>query len=359
MAVGSITFHLTDRCHLDCLHCLRDPAKKPLDLTPELVERVLAQAVAAYGCCHAGLTGGEPVLHPRLGEVLDGIVRQGCSWHLVTSGGRFARLMDLLAEDPRRRDALTAVNLSLDGPREEVHDAIRGPGAFREVMAAAARCQAEGLRFTFQIALHAGNAAVVEELGLVAAQLGAASLMFAVTQPTGTPRDAALFLPPAQVRGLRDRIERLAEHLKLPVGMAEGFPEKGRFHVCAPQRSETLHVDPHGRLSLCCQLSGVPGEERDVVADLSVTGLVEGHRKVLELIREEQDRRLVALGPGSGAPGDAPGEWDAFPCNRCLASFGKPHWTETGAAGPQARRERFGTAVHWRAPGLASGSDRP
>jgi MoaA/NifB/PqqE/SkfB family radical SAM enzyme len=348
MAVKSISFHLTDRCHLDCLHCLRDPAKKPLDLAPERVEQVMAQAVAAYGCRHAGITGGEPVLHPRLGEVLDAIVRQGCTWHVVTSGGRFARLMELLSEDPRRREALTAVNLSLDGPREEIHDAIRGPGAFREVMAAAARCQAEGLRFTFQLGVNAVNEATVEEMGLTAAQLGAASLMFSLTQPTGTPRDAALFLPPPRLRALRDRIERLAEHLNLPVGLAEGFPEPQRFHVCAPWRSETLHVDPHGRLSLCCQLSGVPGGQRDVVADLGEVSLVEAHGRVLALVREEEAARLDELAAG---PGDA---WDGFPCNRCLKRFGKPHWTDQGAAGPQARRERFGTAVHWRAPGRAS-----
>lgn len=353
MAVASITFHLTDRCHLDCLHCLRDPAKRPLDLAPELVERVMAQAVAAYGCRHAGLTGGEPVLHPRLGEVLDAIVRQGCSWHVVTSGGRFERLMQLLAEDPRRRAALTAVNLSLDGPRAELHDAIRGPGSFREAMATAARCQAEGLRFTIQMAVHALNADAVEEMGLAASQLGAASLMFAVTQPTGTPRDAELFLSAAQLRGLRDRIERLAAHLTIPVGMAEGFPEKARLHVCAPHRSETLHVDPRGRLGLCCQLSGVPGAERDTVAELAEVPLVEGHRRVLDLVRAEQEQRLTEIGRG---PADA---WDAFPCNGCLRRFGKPHWTDSGAVGPQARRERFGTAVHWRGPGLASGSDRP
>ena len=28
MAVKAITFHLTDRCHLDCLHCLRDPGQR-------------------------------------------------------------------------------------------------------------------------------------------------------------------------------------------------------------------------------------------------------------------------------------------------------------------------------------------
>lgn len=335
MPLGQLAFHLTDRCRRDCLHCLRDPGKRPLDLSPELIGRVLAQGRDVYGCRHAGLTGGDPLLHPRLAEVLDTVVREGFTWHVVTSGDRFRALLDLLAADPRRREALTVVNLSLDGPTEAIHDAIRGPGSFREVTTAATLCKATGLRFTFQLTVHARNVAALEEMGLAAAHLGAERLMFGMTQPTGTPRDRELHLSPAAWRAAKDRIARLAETLKLPVGMAEGFPEPSRFHVCHPARMETLHVDPQGRLNLCCQLSGVPGDERDVVADLAAVDLVEAHRRLLDLVHEEQRRRLEVIAAGPGGP------WDAFPCNECLRSFGKPHWTEQGSAGPAARRERW------------------
>ena len=348
MPVRQLAFHLTDRCQLDCLHCLRDPARRPLDLDPALLDRVLEQAIRVYGCRHVALTGGEPVLHPRLAEVLDSIVRHGAAWHLVTSGSRFEALLALLDADPRRRRALTAVDVSLDGPRAEVHDAIRGPGSFLEAMAAVTRCQALGLPFAIQCTLHALNVETVEEMGLAAAHLGAKQLMFSLAQPTGTPRDRELFLPPAAWRAARDRIERLAATLKLDVGMAEGFPERERFHVCHPHRSETLHVDPRGRLSLCCQLSGTPGPDDHLVADLASVDLVEGHRRLLALIHRAQARRLDEIAAG---PGDA---WDAFPCNVCQRAFGKPHWTEDGAAGPQARRERFGVEVGWRTSGDAA-----
>lgn len=339
-----LVFHVTDRCQNDCLHCLRDPGGPALDLDPQLVERVVAQARQHYRCGHVGLTGGEPLLHPRLDEVVDAVVRHDCTWHVVTSGGRMQRLLQLLEADPRRRTALTAVNLSLDGPREEVHDAIRGPGSFREVMGAASLCHGIQLPFTLQITVHARNVDGIEEMGLTAAQLGAERLLFGVTQPTGTPRDEELFLPPPAWRSARDRIRRLADSLRIPVMLAEGFPEDQRFHVCLPYRSETLHVDPRGRLSLCCQLSGTPGGDVDVVADLAEVQLLEAHRRLVALIHRVQERRLVQIGAG---PGDA---WDAFPCNVCMKSFGKPHWSDQGAAGPKARRERNGTAVRWREP---------
>jgi len=161
-------------------------------------------------------------------------------------------------------------------------------------------------------------------------------LMFGATLPTGTHHDQALWLSVAGWREARDRIKRLMETLRLPVALAEGFPSEERFHVCTAQRSEILHVDPRGRLSLCCQLSGTPGGDTDVVADLAEVGLVEAHRRLLELIHRTQDARLASLGSTAGTG------WDLFPCNLCLQSFGKPYWTDDGSAGPKALRERFG-----------------
>jgi MoaA/NifB/PqqE/SkfB family radical SAM enzyme len=336
MAVTWVVFHLTDRCQLDCVHCLRDPGKRPLDLDPALIRRVVSQARARYGCRHFGFTGGEPLLHPALGEVLDAVVAEGATFHVVTGGGDFARFLALLDADPRRREAITAVNFSLDGPREELHDAIRGPGSYRAVMAAATLAKAQGLPFTLQMTVHARNVDAIEEFGLAAAALGAARVMYGPTQPTGTPRDAVLWMPPAGWRSARDRLDRLAEALRIPVTIAEGFPEEDRFQVCPAWRSEILHVDLHGRLSLCCQLSGTPGGDADAVADLAQVDLVEAHRRLLRLIHDLEDRRLVAIGAG---PGDA---WDAFGCNLCQASFGKPYWTSEGSAGPKALRPRFG-----------------
>ncbi len=46
MAAAWIALHLTDRCQLDCKHCLRDPQQKPTDLPLSIVRKVLAEAKA-------------------------------------------------------------------------------------------------------------------------------------------------------------------------------------------------------------------------------------------------------------------------------------------------------------------------
>lgn len=343
MAVAWIGLHVTDRCQLDCQHCLRDPAQAPKDLPLSLIRKVLAEARAVYKSAQVALTGGEPTLHPELGGILDAIVEHGFTWHLVTNARRFERLLQLCKERPARREALTVVNFSLDGADEPTHDMIRGEGSFREVMLGATLCTAHGVPFALQMVVNRKNVHQIEALGLLAANLGATRVSFAMLQATGTPADRDLYLSARAWRGVQDRAERLAQVLKLPVNMPEGFYREQPFHVCEPWQSAQLHVDVEGRLNLCCQHAGVPsdgatadeGAARDVAASLHETSLVEAHRRLLGIIHEAQAARLsrVAAGPLS--------EWDHFPCNDCMKHFGKPYWTDEGSAGPAARRERW------------------
>ncbi len=342
MPLREIAFHVTDRCQLDCAHCLRDPAQQPTDLPVELIARVLAEAVSTYRVGHVALTGGEPALHPRFAEILDVVWARGCTFHFLSNGRRLDRVLAMLAEEPRRRAALHMIELSLDGADEATHDHIRGEGSFREVMGAVSQCVAHGVPFALQITLHARNVHQIEQMGLLAAGLGASGLSIAMMQPTGTHHDGPLFLSAAEWTRARDRIDSLAATLKMPVLVPEGFPRKEAFHTCAPFRSELLHVDVHGRLNLCCQHSDVPSHGRtdDIAGDLATTSLLDAHERLLDIVHRAQRERLAQLRAGSDSP------WSAFPCNSCLQMFGKPHWTDTGTAGAKAVRAR------WRLPVL-------
>ena len=333
-----IVFHVTERCGLVCRHCLRDPGAKPTDLSLELVEKVLGEAAVLHGIKHAGFTGGDPLLWPHLAGAIDAAARRGFTWHLVTSGKGFDRLLALLDDAPSRREALSIIDFSVDGATEATHDAIRGRGSHREAMSAVAACSARAIPFALQMTVNALNEKEIELAALSAAELGAKQASFAMTQATGSDTDRDLYLSPAALDRIRDRVERLSTLLHIPVTLAEGFRRGWRFHLCEPFRSEVLHVTPHGKLNLCCNHSGVPGGEEDVVADLAVESLADGHRKLLDLIHLLERERLDAI---ASRLDPKPG-WDDFPCNRCLARLGKPHWADGGSAGPRSDRAAKG-----------------
>lgn len=336
MASAWIALHLTERCPLRCVHCLRDPGAEPADLPVATVARVLEQAVRTHRIDQVSLTGGEPMAHPDLPEVVDVIVRLGLQFHLVTSGIGIERLLAVVDRDPGARRALTRVNVSVDGATQRTHDAIRGVGSYRRAMTAIAACRARELPIAIQMTVNAMNQGELEQAALAAVELGADRVLFAMTQPTGTRDDERLRLSARGWGGIADRIERLAGVLRVPVISSEGFPRKQPFHACGPFASEVLHVDPRGRLTLCCQHSGVPGGSDEPAVDLGAVSLAEGHRRLLDVVHGYQRERLEAMEAGTL------GAWDLFPCNACLRRFGKPHWTDAGSAGPRARRDGEG-----------------
>jgi MoaA/NifB/PqqE/SkfB family radical SAM enzyme len=337
MAGSWIAFHLTDRCQLDCQHCLRDPGLTPKDLPLDIIRKALAEARSVYGTTHVALTGGEPTLYPEFPQVLDAIVEHGLTWHVVTNAKRLEATVAMLKAVPARKKSLTAINISTDGADEATHDAIRGKGSFREVMMGATLCTAHQIPFTLQMVVNARNVGQIEAFGLLGAQLGAARVSFGFLQATGTHFDRQLFLPARVWRSVKERVLRLAATLKIEVAMAEGFPEDQPFHVCKAWSSEHLHVDVEGRLTMCCQHADVPGDgtRSDVGGSLREMSLVEAHRRVLAIVHEAQSSRLERLGSGPRS------EWDDFPCNDCLAHFGRPHWEGETVAGPEAERQRW------------------
>jgi MoaA/NifB/PqqE/SkfB family radical SAM enzyme len=337
MALEWITFHVTDRCQLDCEHCLRDPQQKPLDISVDLVRRILGQAKELYGSSHVAFTGGEPTLHPDFYGLVDAAVDLGYTWHCVTNGRRFAAVAHELGARPARREGLTMVNFSLDGATEAVHDGIRGAGSYREVMSAVSVCTVLGIHFSLNMVVHARNAHEIEAFGLLAGQLGAKRASFGMMTPTGTHHDASFFLSAPAWRAIMDRIERLQALITVPISTPEGFYKREPFHVCIPFTQQQIHVDVSGRLNLCCQHAGIPseGEPRDIVADLNEVGLADAHARLVDLIHATQKQKLVAIRRKDLD------EWDHFPCNHCLKAFDKPHWTASGAAGPSAKRERW------------------
>lgn len=339
MTVQVIGFHVTDRCQLDCKHCLRDPDQKPTDLAVPFVADILRQARDVYRMHHAVFTGGEPLLHPEFEGLVDAAVDLGFTWHLVTNAKRFTRLVEALAARPIRKEKLTNPSISIDGATEAVHDGIRGAGSFRDCMTAATLCDVHGIPWVAQMVVNAKNQHEIEAMALLASHLGARRLSFVMMQPTGTIHDETLYLSPREWHAIADRVERIAGTIRLPVSMPEGWPKAERFHVCPPFASEQLHVDVRGRLNLCCQHSDLPSElphPGDIAGDLHEVKLPEAHARFIDIVHGAERARLAEI--ASGAPAD---EWDPFPCNRCMKHFGKPHWSADRAGGPEAKRERW------------------
>lgn len=112
--LGVLRLSLTARCNLACPYCLPDGVEPPGLLTLAQRLRVIEAAVA-LGARSLRLTGGEPLLHPQLEELiraLQPLRARGLAEIALTSNGVL-----LSAERARtlRAAGLDRITLSLDG----------------------------------------------------------------------------------------------------------------------------------------------------------------------------------------------------------------------------------------------------
>ncbi|MDD5557263.1 MAG: radical SAM protein [bacterium] len=182
-----LSIEVTHRCNLACHMCdlyggagaidaarsRREDPGRPFDvgLLEALLDSFgLIRPVISFG-------GGEPLMHPRLAEMVALASRRGFVCTVTTNG----TLLDRHAADLVRA-GLDSIVLSIDGP-EEIHDSVRGvEGAFARAAAGAAALRAARAggrpRLRINCTISSRNFAHLGRVPAVAAALGAESVVF-------------------------------------------------------------------------------------------------------------------------------------------------------------------------------------
>jgi SynChlorMet cassette radical SAM/SPASM protein ScmF len=178
-------FYLTKGCNLRCRHCWIAPrfqgeetASPSLDLGT--FRSILSQA-KPLGLDRVKLTGGEPLIHPRIDDILDIIRAEGFRLVVETNGTRCtAELVERIkaCADP-------FVSVSLDGSDKETHEWVRGvKGCFDASVDGVRRLALAGLNPQVIMSVMRGNRDQLESMVRLAESLGAGSVKFNVVQPT-------------------------------------------------------------------------------------------------------------------------------------------------------------------------------
>jgi MoaA/NifB/PqqE/SkfB family radical SAM enzyme len=238
-------FYVTKRCNLRCRFCW-PPGDEP-ELETAAALTLLAKIRPRNPALN--LTGGEPLLHPGLPEILERAHDLG--FHpllLSTNGLLIERVADRLA-------LLDHLVISLDSTDESVGDAMtRVPGSTRRILAAIGRCAALARRDGFALSLHAVLAPEtlggLEDVLRLCEELG---LSLSVSPEHGR------FLPDARLRGdpaYRARVDDLIgwKRAGRPVAASLGYLRRIRDftpHGCYPFLSP--RVEPDGRVYFPCQ----------------------------------------------------------------------------------------------------------
>lgn len=138
-------FHITRACESRCPHCyFRDLSVQKGILTLEQCKHIIDQIVSAsnaYGLnALVDFTGGDPLLHPNIYEILEYASQNDISVGLKCNSHQITKK----SIDKLKQVNVERIYLSLEG-LENANDRIRGVGDFSRTTAAIAMLKNEGL----------------------------------------------------------------------------------------------------------------------------------------------------------------------------------------------------------------------
>ena len=138
------------RCNLACAGCGK------IQYPPDVLRRQLtpAQCWSAAEECGTpvvSIPGGEPLLHPQIGEIVAGLVEQRRYVYLCTNGLKLEHSLDQF-----RPSKYLALSVHMDGPREEHDQAVCRPGTYDIALKAIRTARQRGFRVTTNSTLFAG-----------------------------------------------------------------------------------------------------------------------------------------------------------------------------------------------------------
>ncbi|HTZ03061.1 MAG TPA: radical SAM protein [Xanthobacteraceae bacterium] len=153
---------ITRECNLACPYCYQGLSNRrgrhmPVDQVRDLIGRIAAINPA----CYMILTGGEPLMHPDIGEILDIVDASGLRLTILTNGMYIDAAM---AERLSRMPRLDVVQISLDGMTEETSAISRGAGALAKIRVGIDHAIKAKLPFVLAPTLHSGNLHEIGEM---------------------------------------------------------------------------------------------------------------------------------------------------------------------------------------------------
>ena len=294
---ASAYIEVTRRCDAACRHCYADAALQGRHDAMTFGELTgLLCALAEAGAWYIRLTGGEPTLRPDLLDLLEVIRGHGMRPSLNTHGRYGEETLRGLIEH-----GLQDFRVSLDGT-EEVNDHLRGPGAYREVVATL-RTLAEHNRtavhpvdVTVNVVLMRANRHCLRPLAALAAELGV-RISFGLLRPMGRADRDQMLSPPEvlaaahEANQLRRTLGLTAERLRINYDIycsrgpqtQEAFQPFPLDNTRCPIATQGIGVRADGRLVPCVYLArghlvGEDVRDRDVLEIWHRSSLLNGVR---------------------------------------------------------------------------------
>ncbi len=196
-------WEITNLCNLNCVYCYaRD--KKFNELTTEECFRVIDELSDA-GVVSVTLSGGEPLMRKDFFDIANYASKKGLMVFLATNGTLITRRVARKLKEA----GVVYVEISIDSPRKEVHEALRGKGTFEKAVRGVKNCIKEGVPTVAMATTLNSHNKSIEEIFEFAKSIGVHQIVFLNYVPTRRASgDISLDLHPREREEIIKKIMR-------------------------------------------------------------------------------------------------------------------------------------------------------
>jgi len=197
--LSDLWLHVTNACNLSCEHCLVDSSPSGIAGGDTDFWLGIIDQARALGVWRFYITGGEPFHRADIFELIDRILapsdRQKTELIILTNGMLFrgAHLKRLSQCDPTR----IQFQISLDGPRAEINNPIRGQGSFDAAVRGMKEVISLGFSPTLTTVVNRANLAHMEDMVHLAASLGIQNIHLLLSHHRGRGMDSKALSSPS------------------------------------------------------------------------------------------------------------------------------------------------------------------
>lgn len=184
-SLSTIYFYLTKECNLACRHCWISPKFKNIKVADEylsldLLKSIIDQAIP-LGLTDIKLSGGEPLLHPDILDILSIARDRDLCVNVETNGTLVTKeFTDSISSCNKK-----FISVSLDGVDAPTHDWVRGvKGSFDLTLNGIRILVGAGLKPQIIMSLFRRNIDQIEPLLSMAEKMGAGSVKCNIIQPS-------------------------------------------------------------------------------------------------------------------------------------------------------------------------------
>jgi MoaA/NifB/PqqE/SkfB family radical SAM enzyme len=265
---------VTSACNLRCQGCWVYQPTPPRHLPPETLDQLI-RAGRRQGSRFFGILGGEPLLYPRLWEVLGR--HRDCFFQVFTNG---TLLRDGHARTMRRLGNVTPL-VSVEGLAQVSDERRGGRRVFDRTLRGIEACVRHGVPVGVASSICATNHADLVSDAFVrrVLDLGAAYLWYYIYRPVGDCPRPDLALTREQVLALRRFL--VEARTRYPLLLVDAYWDADGNALCPAAVGISHHVSPTGDLEPCPPVqfaTETVGDGRDVVRRVTRSPLLTAFR---------------------------------------------------------------------------------